>query len=178
MSDHPRTTIRHAIKTRLATPATVDDELVYPTVAKAQVFDSFNRPWPDDPDEALKFYPAILINTDAESVTADQKNTPGMRRRTLSVDIYGIVAGSVKDELDKELDDLALEIEKSMNGFFTIGGNADSSFLTGTSIAIEQGGQLLMGVVKLSYDVNYWTRTVQKTGTPGTLPFTVFDDGG
>jgi hypothetical protein len=35
-----------------------------------------------------------------------------------------------------------------------------------------------MGVVKLSYGVNYWTRTVQKTATPGTLPFTVFDDGG
>jgi hypothetical protein len=172
MANHPRTQIRQAIKTKLATPT----GLVYPTAAGAKVFDSFNRPWPDDPTSAETFYPAILINTGQERVGDEQKTCPDMRRRELTVDIYGMVVGSIKDDLDLSLDALALEIEKAMNAYYTIGGLAESSSLSDTSTVVEQGARLLIGVVKLSYEVNYWTRTIKAVGTPGTLPFTVFTD--
>ncbi len=104
MSDHVRKQIRNAVKGALQGLATTGD----------RVFVS--RAYPIDRAKL----PGLLLYSPSEDSGREDSPTDSMR--DLTIQVHGISA--ISENLEDELDDIALEVEKAIDGLGEIGGLA------------------------------------------------------
>lgn len=160
MPTHQRQTIREAVKAQLLGPASGEDPPVYVTSAGARVYETRMIPWREIE------LPAIAIYTLDETVDPDSKSTSPRRiYRTMQLEI--VAAARASNNVDDDLDTLAMQIEAAMNYDETLGGSCGDSILSATEMAIESVGNKPIGMVRMVYSVSYEYQP-QLTGTPVT----------
>lgn len=130
---HPRTEIRQAVVT-LLTGA---------TVAGARVYDT--RVIPHKRTEL----PAIAVYTASEAVELSQE-APRRRRRVVALTIEAAVV-TTATSAERQLDDLALEIEAALDLDETFTGTADDSLLESTETEVMEDGDRLIGLLTMSF---------------------------
>lgn len=148
---HPREQIRHALVERLKTK--IGDS--FPTMAEDRVFASRVKPLFD------QLFPAILLYTPDETVQENQYTGDGFTplKRNLSVEIEAAVKGN--ETLDDELDEFALQIENTLDGFEIPARQSDVITLTKTESTAVVDGSKVYGVIRLTYQVLYRTAVKQ-----------------
>ena len=141
---HPRQLIRHAAVTLLTGN----------TDAGARVYATRIPPW-KKPE-----LPAIAVYTSHEEVDEEASKDTGPRilRRIVDLEIEAAVAmgGNVDDAMDA----LAAQIEKVMAGNPWLGFTDDTvydSILSATEMDTGEAGQAPVGVVRLTYRVEFYT---------------------
>jgi len=141
---HPRKAIRDAIKTKL----------ISHTVAGTKVYT--NRVRPVNPAEM----PLILIYAVDEPIATWDKELPIERNLRISI----ACCQKVSDNLDDELDVMAAQVEELMSVDYEknlgLGRAVNRVYLEGTTINEEIDGELKMGILTLTYRVNYFTRAI------------------
>lgn len=142
---HPRAKIRHKIF----------DLLLNKTKAGDQVFRTRVQPI-----RKLKL-PSISIYTSSESVDPDGlQSAPRENLRNISLTIEGWVKVDTTypdRSVDDQMDDLALEIEHIVLADPQLGGIASDLFLESTDTEVIEIGDRLMGLIILTFDVEYCT---------------------
>lgn len=140
MPTHPRQAIRHAVVTQLAGK----------TAAGARVF----------PDRRVAFQrvdlPALAVYVPTESVDVQSRSTaPRELDRRAQVVVEGLVQQA--ENADDALDALALEVESALHADWGLGGTASDLLLTSTETDVVDTGKQLIGVVRLEFEVRYFS---------------------
>lgn len=127
--------------------------------------------------------PAIVVFTLAERVDESSAQTaPRELERILTLAIECAVEEPLEAEpggksVDDQLDDLAREVEKAMDADDTFGATAADSILTQTDVDLLEEGERRLGVMRLSYDLTYYTKAPREADetlddfTKGTAEF-------
>ncbi|MBI5523365.1 MAG: hypothetical protein HY910_12110 [Desulfarculus sp.] len=103
----------------------------------------------------LKELPLLLVFALHEEVTDDALlGQPRSYGRELLLVVIGIAAGQAED-LEGELDGLALGIEQVMQADESQGGQARATVLQSTDFDLDEDGPLPLGAVILTYQVTY-----------------------
>jgi hypothetical protein len=76
--------------------------------------------------------------------------------------------------IDRQLDQLAYQIEAFMDSDPTLGGLASKSLLQRTSVTLKPGGVDAVAMVQLVYTVTYYTETITDPRVEGVPPTKVF----
>jgi hypothetical protein len=130
--------------------AAVAAALVGQTAAGARVEPTRMVPW--RPAEL----PGIGIYTLRERVEPESRDTaPRELERRFELAIEGCVRADAG--VDDALDALALEIERVLHADATFGGTASDSLLAQTEIDVLENGDQPIGVIRLVYEVWYFT---------------------
>jgi len=109
--------------------------------------------------------PALSVYTLSEQTDPDDASTaPRELWRTLKLEIAGWVAHSTAAPADDALDALAEQIEAAMDADRYLGNTASDSILVGTEISILSDGDPLVGVITLTYEVEYRTSPAAPDG--------------
>lgn len=146
---HQRQLIRQAVKSALVAAS---------TAAGARVFETRFLP--------LKRVelPALAVYTLVESVDESDKGAPRELVRRLQLAIEGSVEAG--ENVDDDLDSLALEVETAIHADDSFGGTAEDAVLESTEIAIDESGSKPVGVVRLVYGVTYRTYAPATVSAP------------
>jgi hypothetical protein len=144
---HPRQLIREAVCAQL---------VAADTAAESRVFET--RIIPIRQPEL----PAIAVYTLEESVE-ESGSAPRELKRVLQLMVEGAATGA---DIDDTLDDLALEIERAMHSDETFGGTASDALMASTDVEILEQGQKLIGVVRIVYQVTYYTHAPEAADVP------------
>ena len=165
-TDHPRSLIRDYTAAGLVSAS---------TLAGAQVFANRIEPVGDN------WSPAIFVHTPSESV--DQKDSwvstdpdsPGRLTRELVLAVAGIMKMPRSGvPIDRQLDQLAYQIEAFMDSDPTLGGVASKSLLQRSTVTLKPGGVDAVAMVQLVYTVTYYTETITDPHVDGIAPTEVF----
>jgi hypothetical protein len=105
------------------------------------------------PNEAAKL-PSLCVYTTTESSEVISLN-PARIGRELEVVVEGYV--KAKTGLDDTLDTIAVEVEEALAVDITRGGIAHETFITGTEIGLSEEGEQPIGIIKMTFQVNYVT---------------------
>ena len=135
--------VRKQIRDRVAEKLKSDVSLV-----KRRVFTTRVHPLNDTN------LPAISVYTGSES--SERMNlgvTDIIRELTLDVDIYVRETSKFDDDVDA----IAVQVEESLAGDFTINGLAKFSVLTSTEIQFDGDADQILGIAKLTYLIRYVT---------------------
>lgn len=100
--------------------------------------------------------PAISVYALSETIDSDSRTvSPREYRRdlTLAIDVVARAA----DDCDDDLDDIATQIEDAMHVDATLGGVCSDAFLMSTEIGISTETDQHVGVLTLTYSVEYFT---------------------
>jgi len=144
---HQRQRIREAVATRL----------VCKTTAGARVFETRVIPF-----RRLEL-PALAVYALSES-SEDQQSAPRELKRTLSLIIEAAVKSG--DNVDDAMDMIALEVERAMHADETFGGLASDSVLASTDLEVFEEADQFVGLVKLQYEVTYYTAAPDAADVP------------
>lgn len=101
--------------------------------------------------------PGISVYTPDEQVDPNVESAPRELLRVVRVAIAGFVAGSRSFPLDDAMDALAEEIEVAMDGDRFLSGAAYDAVLESTDMATLGEGDPRIGIVTLTYSVEYHT---------------------
>ena len=96
--------------------------------------------------------PCLLIYTTTEDSEVTEMATPRPMQRSLSVVIQGVYSATQPDD---NLDTIAKEVEIVMAGDKDINSLASSSYLQSTEIEVNAEGTKPIGVIRLTYIVDY-----------------------
>ena len=96
--------------------------------------------------------PCLLIYTTSEDSEVIEMATPRPMQRSLSVVIQGVYSATQPDD---NLDTIAKEVEVVMAGDKDINSLASSSYLQSTEIEVNAEGTKPIGVIRLTYIVDY-----------------------
>lgn len=142
MGTHQRQAIREAVVAQLRGKTGAED----------RVFTTRAVPWKKTE------LPGIAVYTLEEAV-GSARTLPRELVRTLTLAVLGVVSDGVDaGNTDDQLDALALEIESAMHADPTFGGSpAEDSMLTSTAIEVTEDQGRPLGVVRLTYEVRYYT---------------------
>lgn len=80
----------------------------------------------------------------------------GPMRRTLTVQLQGVVKSSDEASVDDALDDLAEKIETALAAAPTLSDTVEISLLTGTSMEGDATGDVAVGRLALTYKADYF----------------------
>jgi len=165
-TDHPRSLIRDYIAKGLVSAS---------TLAGSQVFSNRIEPVGDN------WSPAIFIHTPSESVdekdswVSNDPDSPGRLTRELVLAIAGLMEMPRSGvPIDRQLDQLAYQIEAFMDSDPTLGGLASKSLLQRSSVTLKPGGVDAVAMVQLVYTVTYYTETITDPHVDGVAPTEVF----
>lgn len=145
---HPRRVLREAIAERLAT---VTQNGEYWTHAEGRVFSTRGSAqiYPEE-------MPLIIVSaTSEESRPIDKSEFEGGYQRVLRVDIEGVA--EALDDVEDELDSLALGIEGALHGLMVTDAEHANLFMVGTEIDIEREGEIPVGSIRVTYEIKYNT---------------------
>lgn len=144
--NHPRQEIREAIAERLKESNTSANENVFTNRTKPL----FNQD-----------LPAILVYANSEQIKKTQWDTDGFGALDRELEVFIEAIDTGKENLDNELDKLALQIETALDGWEIP--NKKSAILkfkgTDTDFSIE--GKSVYGAIRLAFTVNYMTESKQ-----------------
>jgi hypothetical protein len=144
---HPRQLIREAAKVVLVGTAPA-----FLTAAGDRVFETRIIPY------RKRELPAIALYTLTEPIDQAGSNTaPRKLKRQLSLMIEAAAAVPAEGTIDDVLDELALEIEIAMHREDTLGGLVSDLMLASTEMDVAGEGENLLGVLRLTYSVTYYT---------------------
>lgn len=146
---HQRQLIRQATKTALVNAATAAGSRVYETRILP-----FRR----------TTLPALAVYTLVESVDEADKGAPRELVRNLQLAIEGSVEAG--ENVDDELDSLALQVETAMHADDSLGGTAEDAVLESTEVTVVEDGSKPVGVVRLVYAVTYRTYAPASVAAP------------
>lgn len=138
---HQRRVIRDAVKTVLVNAGTSAADRVYTTRLV--------------PLRAAKL-PALAIYTLEEDVDPQSAETAPRELKRHPRLVVEAIERIDADNIDDELDDLALAIEKAMATDETFGGTASDCWLMKTEFDFGNQGDLEIGVVRLIFHVTYF----------------------
>jgi hypothetical protein len=134
---HKRTEIRQACVASLVSAATAAGSNIFSNRA----ISLFGVP-----------LPAInVLTTDESSDPESVSDAPSLRTLQLAIDIFA----RVSENLDDELDAIALEVEGVMANVDALGDNAIDCRLDSTAMDLAQIGEDPAGVTRLVYSVTY-----------------------
>jgi hypothetical protein len=157
-TDHPRSLIRDYIAKGLVSAA---------TLAGANVFANRIEPVGDN------WAPAIFIHTPDESVdlkdswVSNDPDSPGRLTRELVLAVAGLMEMPRSGvPIDRQLDQLAYQIEAFMDSDPTLGGLASKSLLQRSTVTLKPGGVDAVAMVQLVYSVTYYTQTIIAAPVP------------
>lgn len=144
---HPRQDIREAIATRLKEVSTSAGDNIFISRAKP-LFD--------------QNLPAILIYASNEQINEERWHSDGFGPLVRELEIFIEAVDFGKEELDNNLDTLALQIENALDGWDIP--NRQSSILKfkGTDMDMTIDGNKTYGAVRLAFDLTYRTQTNSK----------------
>ena len=156
---HPRSAIRQALVNQLKTK--VDN--IYPTIAEERIYNSRAKPLFD------QFLPAILVYARNENILEERFATDGFgaTKRELDIAFEAVVLGN--EQLDDDLDNIAAQIEKSLDGWEMPSRKADILRLKSTEIDVSIEGSKIYGAVRLTYTITYYTSNKQPDNS-GIIP--------
>lgn len=136
---HPREIIRKAIRTQLLNVTSLEDRI------------ETNRYVPVGPTR----YPFASIYSSTETVDPASKHTaPRRLKRTAQMNIEFMTAGAGNQ--DDAIDALARQVEVAMAQDDTLGDSCSDSMLVNTEQDQFIDGKLIIGVCRLTYDVEYY----------------------
>lgn len=140
---HPRQVIRHAVVA----------QLLGNTAAGARVFAARRVPF-----QRVEL-PAVAVYVPTESVEVTSRATAPReldRRAQVVVEACAQGAGDVDDALDE----IALQVENALHADWTLGGVASDLLLASTETDVLDDGKQLIGVVRLEFEVRYYSDAV------------------
>ncbi len=148
MAIHKRQAIREAVKAQLigVGPNGYD----YRTAAALRVYATRVLPWKRGE------LPAIAVYMLEESVAPESKAT-APRELTRNAQLAIEAAVKAGDNVDDALDAIALEIERAIHSDETLAGTASDAVLATTELNVAEDGERLVGFVRLTYSVTYYT---------------------
>lgn len=157
---HPRQAIREAVKAQLVGTAPS-----YRTLAADRVFETRVIPL------QRTQLPAVMVYTLKEPIDpASRKTSPRRLKRELELMIEGVVEAG--DNVDDAMDALAAQIECAMNFDARLGlALVDDSLLSDTEMEVGTEGQKLIGLVRLTYAVTYYTHAPDADCAPTLAEF-------
>jgi hypothetical protein len=145
------------------------------TLAGANVFADRIEPVGDN------WSPAIFVHTPRENVVekdswvSNDPDSPGRLTRELVLAVAGIMEMPRSGvPIDRQLDQLAYQIEAFMDSDPTLGGNASKSLLQSSTVTLKPGGVDAVAMVQLIYTVTYYTETITDPRVDGVQPTKVF----
>lgn len=146
MSKHPRQEVREAIAARLKEVKTAAGDKIY--ISRAIPLFDHNLP-------------AILIYANDEQIREECWDSDGFGplKRELEIFIEAVTIG--REDLDNKLDNLALEIEKALDGWNISDKKAAILRFKGTDLDMSVEGKNTYGAVRLAYSLTYYTQTKQ-----------------
>ena len=133
---HKRTSIRNNVTTTLTGLTTTG----------SNVFES--RIYPNE----LAKLPLLNIYSNTET---SELSSIGKIERNLEIMIEGFAKATTN--IDETLDTIAKEVEVAMATDLTRGGHAKDTFITNTEYELENVGNQQLGVIKITYNVQYLT---------------------
>jgi len=139
MADHVRQQIREQVATTVTGLATTG----------SNVFQSRVYPLSDSN------MPALLVYSTSEDSATDIMGPSLVTNRELSVVVEGYVKGTT--DFDDVVDDICKEVEIALGADRTLNGLAKFAYLSGTEISYNGEGEQPIGVVSLTYLVQYRT---------------------
>jgi len=148
---HQRKIIRQALVDKLKTK--VDGAFV--TCAEDRVYAS----------RALTLFdqllPAIIVYTRNENILEERfaSDGYGASKRDLEVAIEAVVLGN--EQVDDILDDIAKQIENTLDGFEMSTRKADILELKSTEMDVSIEGSKIYGATRLNYKITYYTQNKQ-----------------
>jgi hypothetical protein len=165
-TDHPRSLIRDYIAKGLVSAA---------TLAGANVFADRIEPVGDN------WSPAIFVHTPRENVDAKDSwvssnpDSPGRLTRELTLAIAGLMDMPRSGvPIDRQLDQLAYQIEAFMDSDPTLGNLASKSLLQSSTVTLQPGGVDSVAMVQLVYNVTYYTETITVAMVPAVPVTEIF----
>jgi hypothetical protein len=149
---HQRTVIRAAFVAALKDTTRAEERVVSTRI----------WPWKE------KDLPALAVYTLTESVDPASRTTaPRELERNVDVAIEGVV--QLSDAVDDELDAFAVEIERAVDAILSATAPdqvLSDLLLQSTELAIATEGEQSVGLVRLVYDVRYYTRAPEADDVP------------
>lgn len=142
---HQRTIIRNQVASTLTTAAIVGSGNVYKT-----------RMLPFRTAEL----PALTVYTLDETSTVFDVS-PRMYERKATLEVVAAIVAT--DAIDDDLDALALGIETALDADIFQNDTCSDSILTAMEVAIDEGGQKPIGMLRMTYEFTYYTN-------PGIVP--------
>lgn len=137
MSIHARTQIRNAVTNLL-----IDNTLVGSNVFESRI----------QPISNAKL-PAILVYTKQENIGDHSISYPRTQHRQISLNVEVYV--KAKNNIDKDLDSLCLEVEKILSADLKLGGLVKDIVLSSTDIQFSDEGEKPIAVAVLGYSILY-----------------------
>lgn len=147
MSTHPRENIRAAVVTALKDNTDVGSK-VYPS-----------RVIPVAQDEL----PLILVYANSEAIEIYQES-PREYERVLSLSVE--MCADADENLDNELDALALQVEHRLMQDHTLGELCRDVVLKGCELTVSADGDTPIGSCVLTYEITYYTMAVADSIEP------------
>jgi hypothetical protein len=153
INSHPRSIIRNSIINELSGKTDAEDR-VYGNRAKP-LFD--------------QFLPAILVYAKDENILENQFEYDGISpiKTELEIAIEAVILGG--DNFDEKLDEIASQIENSLDGFEIETRKSDILKLKSTEIDSSIEGSKVYGAVRLTYSITYRTM-VKQPNNDGIIP--------
>jgi hypothetical protein len=99
--------------------------------------------------------PGLLVFTNSETSEPDQMGAQPELARELTLTIEGYAKGTANT--DDTLDTISKEVETALAADTKINGLAKDIFLTGTDIQLSGEGDQPIGIVTMTFDVQYRT---------------------
>ena len=139
---HARTQIRNALATLLTGLTTTG----------ANVFTS--RVTDYDRENEL---PAlnIMINEEDHDRAEEAAQMGSIEWRQIEITIEGRIAAAGTDNIDDDLDQLALEVELAIAGDADLGGLLFNNEYAGTSLELDDEAETVTGLITISYAASY-----------------------
>ena len=134
---HQRTVIRKAVVAAIKAANTLAEQRVFST--RKNLY-------------GMRELPAISVYALNEKSSLD-RTAPRELERIVSVDIEALV--EKREDIDDEMDDIALEIETAMNLDPNFASEVKWSELTSTTLVSDPDGDRELGHVTLTYDMTY-----------------------
>lgn len=99
--------------------------------------------------------PALLVNTEEETIERDLIDEPQWLNRTLTLIVRGVAKQTA--DLDDKLDTIAAEVETVLGGAAPLGALADIVGLESIETRLDDQLDKPVGVIELKYRINYTT---------------------
>ncbi|MER9003330.1 hypothetical protein NKI15_06835 [Mesorhizobium sp. M0862] len=165
MAPHPRKLIRAAVAALLSTPD-ASDPPVFPTGAKARVYDS--RDFPAD----ARIMPVCVVYTGADVIDPDHRHDGGIRRHFLKLIVECYAVG---DDGAEAVDECANQVETWLHANPTLGNRVEWCTIFGTDTAFAEQGEVALWTVILTFDIIYYTQLIADDGRRPTTVMLGFD---
>lgn len=135
--------VRQQIRDRIAQVITTSTTLVRRRVYKTRVYPLTEGN-----------LPAVTVYTGQE---VSNLQTIGARTLMRNLDVAVDVYVKVTDNFDRDVDNIAVQIEEAIADDFTVNGLAKSAVLTGTDIDFSGEAEQPVGIARLTFTIQYIT---------------------